>query len=309
MSGRTRTGVIGGGLVLTLLTLACGGDSPSGPSGPPTQPPGPTTPPTTPPPPGPELFTGAGDIAVCGGNAEATARLLDGIGGRFFTLGDNAYPSGSRENFRNCYEPSWGRHKARTFPSPGNHDYEQPNASAYFEYFGSNAGVPGLGYYSFDLGAWHVISLNSNIPAAEASAQGFWLADDLATSSATCTLAYWHHPVMSSGRNGDHPHMRPFFRMLHNAGADLILAGHDHTYERFAPQDADGRPDSRRGIRQFIVGTGGVPLYEFPLVRPNSEMRILAHGVLKLTLEAQGYQWEFLTTSGRGGDVGSGTCH
>jgi acid phosphatase type 7 len=257
----------------------------------------------------PQVFVGAGDIAQCNRNSEDTARLLDTIGGTVFTSGDNAYFHGTRENYRECYEPTWGRHKTRTRPAPGNHEYESPGAAAYFEYFGLNAGPPGLGYYSFDVGTWHAISLNSNVPADRGSPQGAWLANDLATFSAfRCTIAYWHHPLFSSGPNGNTGSMRDFWRMLYDADVEIVLNGHDHLYERFAPQDPDGRPDPARGIRQFTVGSGGAALSGFPTTRPNSEIRISAYGVLKLTLSADAYEWEFIPVSGAR-DSGSGRCH
>lgn len=268
---------------------------------------------------------GAGDIAVCpgpnqpNGRQEDTARLLDTIGGTVFTLGDNAYPSGSRENYQNCYHRTWGRHLGRTRPAPGNHEYDLMSAAApYFEYFGDLAGTPGLGYYSFDLGGWHVISLNSNegepgsgVSVGPASAQGQWLQRDLALNRSRCTLAYWHHPLFSSGQNGQHPRMRPFYQMLYDANAELVLTGHDHLYERFAPQAPDGRLDPVRGLRQFVVGTGGmVPLYRFHTVRPNSEWQNNQdHGVLRLTLHAESYQWEFVTPGGTKDSGGPIACH
>jgi hypothetical protein len=254
------------------------------------------------------LFVGAGDIAMCDANSEATARLLDRIGGTVFTLGDNAYFHGAREDYRNCYDPTWGRHKGRTRPVPGNHEYESPGATPYFEYFGANAGPAGLGYYSFDVGAWHAVALNSNIPVGAGSAQAAWLRNDLTFNGARCTVAYWHHPLFSSGPNGDSGQMREFWRILYEFGADIVLSGHDHLYERFGPQDPDGRADSARGIRQFIVGTGGAIPYDPVTARANSEIRTRAFGVLRLTLEADSYQWEFVSVSG-GGDSGRGTCH
>ena len=258
----------------------------------------------------PEVFVGAGDIGLCNsdGNPEATARLLDRIGGTVFTLGDNAQVLGTMEEFRDCYGPTWGRHKHRTRPAPGNHDYEAPGAIPYYDYFGPNAGLPGAGYYSFDLGAWHIVALNSNIPVSAGSAQGRWLHADLSAHRGRCTLAYWHHPRFSSGPHGDQGQMRDFWQILHDAGADVVLSGHDHTYERFAPQDADGFPDATHGIRQFVVGTGGARLYEFGTVRPNSEVRIRALGVLKLTLSAGQYEWEFVPEQGPG-DFGTASCH
>ena len=298
-------------LLACLLTVQCSGGSKGNSS--PTSPtvPGPTTPPPTPPPSGgPETFVGAGDIAICGGNADATARLLDGIGGTVFTLGDNAYPSGNRTDFQNCYEPTWGRLKSRTRPTPGNHDYGTAGGAMYYEYFGLNAGMPGVGYYSFDLGGWHIISLNSQVAADGGSPQASWLRADLAANASTkCTLAYWHYPVFSSGPNLDtHSVMREIYRTLYNANADLVLNGHDHLYERFAPQDADGRLDTARGIREFVVGSGGVPLYDFLSTQPNSEIRLKTHGVLKLTLSSDRYQWDFLALSGPT-DSGTTTCH
>jgi hypothetical protein len=300
-------------LLLAALTwVSCGGPS-SGPSQVPPQPvpPGPGFPPPPPPPSGPQVFVGAGDIAQCDINAELTARLLDTIGGTVFTLGDLAYFHGTRENFRDCYEPTWGRHKTRTRPSPGNHEYETPGALPYYDYFGANAGPRGLGYYSYNIGAWHAISLNSNIPVNDASAQAEWLRADLADHAAfRCVVAYWHHPLVSSGPNGDNPGMRDIWRILYLSGADLILSAHDHLYERYAPQDPDGRPDPVRGLRQFVVGTGGAALSQFRAPRPNSEVRLSAFGVLKLTLSAGAYDWEFVPVSASGArDSGTATCH
>ncbi len=288
-----------------------GPSAPTPPSSPPATPP--TAPTPTPPPPGPQTFVGAGDIAFCeaGGNAEGTARLLDTIGGTVFTLGDNAYPNGSPENFRDCYQPTWGRHKDRTRPAPGNHDYNTPNASGYFDYFGANAGPAGAGYYSYELGAWHIVSLNSD-PRMSLAAQTAWLRSDLVANPARCTLAYWHHPLFTSGLNGPNPHMRETFQILVDAGAEVVLNGHDHSYERFAPQDADGRLDGVRGIREFVVGTGGVRHYEFMSRRPNSEVQVTgvgSTGVLKMILNADHFTWEFITTGSGVRDSGLGQCH
>jgi hypothetical protein len=303
-------------LVVCLVCLQCGSDSPTGPTTPPgpSLPPGPVEPPTQPPPipptSSPVVFVGAGDIGWCGSaGLEATGRLLDGIGGTIFTLGDNAYPSGSAQNFRDCYDPAWGRYKGRTFPVPGNHEYEQSGAAPYFAYFGGQAGTPGVGYYSLPLGAWHAIALNSNVAVGASSPQGQWLRADLTMFPAKCTLAYWHHPLFTSGQNGPSEEMRDFWRILYEFNADLVLAGHDHLYERFGPQDPDGRPDPARGIREFVVGTGGAPSYPFRSIRPNSEKQLTpVFGVLKLTLHSESYQWEFVTASGVG-DSGTGQCH
>jgi hypothetical protein len=305
-----------GAIVVCLAFSQCSGNSPTTPTSPssPTIP-GPSIPTPNPPPVSfaPEVFAGAGDIALCNqGNSVGVARLLETVGGTIFTLGDNAYMNGTAREFRDCYEPTWGRYRDRTRPSPGNHEYHTAGAGPYFEYFGANAGTPGWGYYSFDRGAWHIISLNSEILTTPNSPQGAWLEADLADNKAKCTLAYWHKPLVSSGPNGDHPHMRAFWVMLYNAGVDVVLNGHDHLYERFGLQDPDGRPDRRLGMREFIVGTGGVPLYEFrSAIKPNSERRIRQYGILKLTLMNETYDWEFLPVSNAAADRDSGSdvCH
>jgi hypothetical protein len=305
-------------VVVVAICVACSqctGNTPSGPSNPPTTPVPPVTPnpnPTPPPIFAPQTFAGAGDIAICGsGVQEATARLLDATGGTIFTLGDNAYMEGTARQFRECYDPSWGRLKSRTRPTPGNHEYVTPDATPYYDYFGTNAGPPGLGYYSYDLGAWHIISLNSEIATSVNSPQWQWLQNDLAANTLSCTLAYWHKPLFTSGPNGENPHMRPIWRLLYEFDAEVILNGHDHLYERFAPQDPDGRFDRERGMVQIIAGTGGVPLYPFLAAKPNSDVRIGdSHGILKMTLAINAYQWEFVPVpNARGRDFGSGTCH
>ena len=258
----------------------------------------------------PETFVGAGDIAQCanGGTPDATAKLLDGIGGTVFALGDNAYPSGRTEDYQTCYERSWGRHKLRTRPVAGNHEYDSPSGTPYYDYFGFNAGPPGVGYYSYNLGNWHVIALNSNLPVGGSSAQAAWLRNDLASNPTRCTLAYWHFPLFSSSEHGNMDMMRDFWRILYDAGADVVLSAHDHVYERFAPQTPDGAADPMRGIREFVVGTGGAPPYPFVNVKANSEARLSTLGVLKLSLKATGYDWTFVPVSGAG-DSGSGSCH
>src|ERR687889_457136 len=266
---------------------------------------------------GDPVLVGAGDIASCRSTGdEATAGLLAGIDGTVATLGDNAYPKGTDTNFAKCYEPSWGQFKARTMPSPGNHEYETPGASGYFEYFGTAAGDPGEGYYSYDLGSWHVISLNSNCSfvvgaCAPGSPQEQWLKADLAAHSNACTLAYWHHPRFSSGMHGDHSIVAPFWDDLYQAGADVVLNGHDHDYERFAPLNPSGQSDPAQGIRQFIVGTGGAELREFNRIHPTSERQIAGfNGVLEMELHPDGYDWQFVTApNGRTADSGSASCH
>lgn len=256
------------------------------------------------------VFVGAGDIAVCGSNSTAaTARLLDRIPGTVFTLGDNVYPTGTAEQFANCYEPTWGRHRSRTYAAPGNHDWDANAGAPYFAYFGVGAGPGGLGYYSFNLGGWHILSLNSNVPAQAGSAQYEWARADLAASGGACTLAFWHHPLFTSGPNGNTAHMRDMWRLLQSYGAEFVMSGHDHEYERFAPQDADGRPDPR-GLREFVVGTGGAPLYNVKAPQPNSELReSQTWGVLRLTLHARSYDWEFVPIDGQSfRDRGSDQC-
>lgn len=256
------------------------------------------------------VFVGAGDIANCSRTQdEATAELLDNIPGTVFTLGDNAYPDGTLAQFNDCYEPSWGRHKSRTKPVPGNHDYHVSGAAGYFDYFGSAAGDRSKGYYSYDLGAWHIIALNSEIAQGAGSAQEQWLRADLAANPNVCTLAYWHHPRFSSGRHGNSTASQALWQALYEYGADVVLNGHDHTYERFAPQNPSGQADPN-GIREFVVGTGGAGLYPFPTIQPNSEVRNnTAHGVLKLTLHSTSYDWQFVPIAGLTfTDSGTGNC-
>jgi hypothetical protein len=259
------------------------------------------------------VLVGAGDIAICGSDrSEATARLLDKIPGTVFTAGDNAYPDGSAQQFSECYGPSWGRHKQRTRPALGNHDYKTSQAAPYFKYFGAIAGPTGRGFYSYDLGAWHIVALNSVANSASwGKSQEEWLTKDLAATSSACKLAYWHHPYTSSGNtHGDSPHMRRLFTILYRFGADVGVSGHDHIYERFAPQDPDGKADGR-GVRQFIAGTGGETLYQIGMVKANSEVRnATTHGVLKFTLHAASYDWEFIPIAGQTfRDLGSAKCH
>ena len=256
-------------------------------------------------------FVGAGDIASCASpGSEETARLLDGISGTIFTTGDNAYPAGTDEQFRDCYGPTWGRHRHRTRPSPGNHDYLTGGGVPYFSYFGGDAGPAGLGYYSYRLEGWTIFSLNSNAPADEGSAQYQWLRAELTSRASRCSLAYWHHPVINDGPHGDSGQMRAIWRLLFEHGVDVVLAGHDHNYQRFPALDGNLQRDPQRGIRQFIVGTGGAELYEFPGNQSRAEARGGAWGVLKLSLEADGYNWEFLPVSGQQyRDFGRDTCH
>jgi hypothetical protein len=270
------------------------------------------------------VLIAAGDIGDCASrDDEATAALVRDIAGTVATLGDHAYTRGSKQDFARCYDPNWGSEKARTRPTAGNHDYETAKARGYFGYFGQAAGNRGEGYYSYDLGTWHIIVLNSNceqIGGCETSSrQGRWLRADLAAHPATCTLAYWHHPLFSSGKeHGGDEVMRPVWQMLYDAGADVVLSAHEHNYERFAPQDPDGRLDPKRGIRQFVVGTGGSSHYPFGRILETSEVRDAeTFGVLVLTLRRASYHWVFVPVGSRldrNGernfpDSGNATCH
>lgn len=257
------------------------------------------------------VLLAAGDIAECPRQGdEATAALLDTLPGAVAALGDNVYERGTAEEYARCYDPSWGRHKARTRPAPGNHEYATPNAAPYYAYFGAAAGNPGEGWYSYELGAWHIVVLNSEVPRTPDSPQIQWLRADLAAHPARCTLAYWHKPRFSSGPHGANATMQPFWDALYEAGADVVLTGHDHIYERFAPQTPDGRADPARGIRSFVVGTGGRSLYAIANAAPNSEFRQnTAVGIIRFELEESGYRWRFIPTRGAPMDEGSATCH
>ena len=265
-----------------------------------------------------EVLVGAGDITNCGRTQdESTAQILDTIPGTVVTMGDNAYPDCTLDQFNNCYGPTWGRHKDRTRPSPGNHDYHVSGAAGYFTYFGAAASPLDAnctsnckGYYSYDLGAWHIIALNSEIAMSAGSPQEQWLRGDLAANLKTCTLAYWHKPLFSSGQHGNNSGSQALWQALYDHGADIVLNGHDHTYERFAPQSPTGQAQPTRGIREFVVGTGGASLYSFSNIQPNSEVRNnTTWGVLKLTLHLESYDWGFVPIAGQTfTDVGSGSC-
>ena len=265
--------------------------------------------------PGDVIVVGAGDIAACDSTGdEATATILDGVPGTVVTMGDNVYETGTAAEFANCYAPSWGRHKARTRPSVGNHEYGTPGASGYFDYFGAAAGDPDKGYYSYDLGAWHIVVLNSSCAEAggcgAGSPQETWLRQDLAANTDACTMAYWHHPRFASAMGGTTA-VAALWQALYDDGAELILNGHAHVYERFAPQTPTGLADPVNGIREFIVGTGGKSLVNFGTVAANSEVRESAtFGVLRLDLRATGYAWDFMPVAGKSfSDSGSGFCH
>jgi hypothetical protein len=271
----------------------------------------------------PVVFVGAGDIAECTalGYAglvrdphELTADLVLAYpeDTPVFTLGDHAYSDGSAVQFATCYDKGWGQFRERTFPTPGNHDYNTDDAEGYFDYFGSQAGPYGRGYYSFDVGEWHAVSLNSNcgdVACDAESEQIAWLERDLADNPTSCVLAMWHHPRFSSDRAGSSTAMQPAYQVLYDAGADLILVGHAHNYERLAPLTPVGEPDDQRGIRQLVVGTGGADLRELAELAPHSEVFASVFGILELTLYVDRYEWRFVSVDGDFEDSGSQPCH
>lgn len=264
----------------------------------------------------------AGDIADCRKvtfektGAAKTAKLIQaGLQTKpdawVLTLGDNTYPIGAPKEFKDCYDTTWGAFKNRTLPSPGNHDYGVPLAHGYFNYFGAMAGDDQRGYYSRKLGSWQVLALNSNLRGVAMETQLNWLKKELQQKRALCTLAFWHHPVFSTGGHGDNAVMRKAWEILVQEKADLVLAAHDHDYERFVPLNAAGYPDAEQGIRSFVVGTGGA--YLGPMFFPRETTAVRQNevqGVLQLELAAQGYHWEFLAIDGQVfKDKGQGQCH
>jgi len=272
-----------------------------------------------------KVFTlvGAGDIAGCGpalAGAEATAKLIEKIPGEVFASGDLAYEHGNAAEFRDCYGSTWGRFKDRTHPALGNHEYGTPEARDYFRYWGERAGPIGKGYYGFDLGVWHIIALNSNCDApglggcGADSPEETWLKKDLSEHAGSCIIAFGHHALFSSGifrKHAVHSELRQMVQDLYEAHADLLLVGHEHSYERFAPQDPDGKIDPERGIREIVVGTGGRSHDPLGFAMDNSEVRNMdTFGVIKITLMPQAYTWEFVPIKGQTfTDSGSAVCH
>lgn len=269
-----------------------------------------------------------GDIASCESDGdEATAKLIEELApSALFALGDLAYEDGSEEQFEDCYDPSYGRFKDITYPAIGNHDYGEDgyegyaddpsrtyDTSGYSGYFGARAGEAGKFWYSYDLGSWHVVVLNSNcdngVGCDPYSEQMTWLDDDLSKTDKPCILGYWHHPLFTSGYHGDDPKMRAAWNLLYGYGADVVLNGHEHDYERFASQDPYGNPDPN-GIREFIVGTGGKSLRRPATAKANSEaLSNTSYGVLELTLHESSYEWAFKPATGGFTDSGEQECH
>lgn len=327
----------GGLLVGAVIVCALGcSSSPKGPTSPSVAPTGPQAgnpppnpnepPPTQPspggqppgqPPPPPFVPTGqtarviaVGDIGMCTQRAavERTAALVDRLPGELLLAGDLAYMQGSMQNFQDCFHPAWGKFRSRWRPVPGNHEYETIAASGYRQYFGDAAGTGGRTFYAFRTGDWLVLMLDSNEPTRERSVQYEFVRTTLTSTRAPCTMAVWHHPLFTSGPNGPQTFMRDMWQLLYENDADVVVAGHDHLYERFGKQDVDGRSDVR-GLRQFIVGTGGAQLYDFQRQELNSQARVKANGVLQLTLAPTGYQWAFVDTAGATLDSGTDGCH
>jgi hypothetical protein len=271
----------------------------------------------------PSFNGGAGTATSC--RQRYTSDMLVNAGlAAVLTLGDLQYEDGTLANYQLSFDPTWGRVRDILHPAIGNHEYQVAGAAGYFDYFngaGNQLGPAGdrtKGWYSFDIGAWHLISLNSNCSnaggCAAGSPQELWLKEDLAAHPAACTLAYWHHPQFSSGPHGNGGGLNgtdALWQDLHDAGGDLVLSGHDHDYERFAPQTTAGIADPVRGIREFVVGTGGKTHYLFATLRPNSEVRNAdTFGVLKLVLHPGGYDWSFVPEAGGTfTDSGADTCH
>ena len=261
----------------------------------------------------------AGDIALCmyspapASPAARTAKLVQPSDVFVLTLGDNAYSSGTTEEFATCFNPTWGVFGDRLKPIPGNHEYYTPEAQGYYDYFGARAGPNRRGYYSFDYGGWHFIALNSLTDLQPGSAQYQWLTDDLAKSADTlCTIAMAHYPAFNSGTtHGSVKEMRPAFDLLQRSGVEIILHGHEHVYERFAPQRVDGTPDPAHGLRSFTVGTGGGTLMGFGFPLPNSEFRYSdGYGILRLSLAQGQYGWQYWSVDKAVPlDTGSGNCH
>ena len=237
------------------------------------------------------------------------AALLNNLGGEILLAGDLAYDSGTLDEFRRCFDPSFGRFRSRIWAAPGNHDYMTPGAAGYFAYFGDRAGPDRSGHYALRIAGWQVLMLNSNVPMMRGSAQYEWVRRELTSAPARCAMAVWHHPFDSSGPNGPHPHQRDLWELLHDNNADVVVSGHDHLYERHAPMNPSMQADPTRGIRLFISGGGGAPPYQRARAAIRSELMIATHGLLRLKLEPALYEWEYLAANGNVLDRGLNICH
>lgn len=246
---------------------------------------------------------------MCGRPAVAqVANLVASLDGELLLAGDIAYFQGTAQQFQDCFNPSWGQFRSRWHASPGNHEYESPNAAPYFAYFGAAAGPAGRGYHAFMAGDWLILMLNSNVPATTGSPQYEFVRAELQAQRTPCTMAVWHHPLFSSGPSGPTPRMRDLWALLESARAEVVISGHDHLYERFARQRWDGSLDAAGGIRQFVVGTGGADLYSFVRHSENSEERVMRYGVARFTLRPARVEWEFAGIDGSIVDRGLDTC-
>jgi hypothetical protein len=252
-----------------------------------------------------------GDTGWCGSPALAPiGRLFDRFDGDIILAGDLAYPSGTQEDFRNCFEPTFGRFKSRMRASPGNHEYmASASAEPYFTYFGDRSGPNRLGFYTFRAAEWTVLMLNSSIPIGRGSPQLAFVRQVMQQAPTRCTMAVLHHPFDSSSLNGPTPSLRDLWELMYNLGGDLVVNGHDHVYERHAPVNPDQRRDDARGIRQFTVGTGGAVLYGRMRTAINSELLISSYGILRLKLDPALYEWQFMDVDGNVVDRGLNVCH
>ena len=252
-----------------------------------------------------------GDTGWCGSPALAPiARLFDRFDGDIILAGDLAYPTGSQDDFRNCFEPSFGRFKPRMRATPGNHEYmASASAEPYFTYFGDRSGPNRLGFYSFRAAEWTVLMLNSSIPIGRGSAQLAFVRQVMQQAPTRCTMAVLHHPFDSSSLNGPTPSLRDLWELMYNLNGDLVINGHDHVYERHSPVNPDQRRDDAKGIRQFTVGTGGATLYGRVRTAINSELLISSYGILRLKLDPALYEWQFMDVNGNVVDRGLNVCH
>ena len=312
-------------LACAMATAWCGGGGSSTPASPvsavsPTPitpgdlPPGNASPPVSTPLP-PTTTTSnwvniIGDTGFCGSPVMAQlSRLIAEQGGDLLLAGDIAYPSGTMEQYMRCFDPDLGRFKSRAWASPGNHEYETPGAAGYFTYFGERAGPERRGYYAIRESSWQVLMLNSNLPMTRNSPQYEFARQQLLSNTSRCAMAVMHHPFDTSGPNGPNPNQRDLWEMMYGLGLDVVVAGHDHTYERQAPQDFSGKADPAKGIRLFIAGTGGATPYQRARAATHSEMFLSVQGLLRLKLEPALYEWEFMDVNGNVRDRGLNICH